>query len=220
MFCDERVVPLHRDVIFLKYYNKRLYEDALGKFPFSPTLRLAFSFYLFDTMHSVQSSLVELDTIDQNKVSLNQQLTIFRYKDMIEAYIAAESEDGKVMYTQLTNIVEFERLMDECQKAIESVCSLQIEFWGQISAPTPDLNVVNDMGKKIFDQTQKAADLWNRLCAINSNHSKALNLYGTYMLEIKNNNQLGAELVQKYAIALTLHLIERRRTATRSRLTK
>ena len=188
----------HRDGIFLRYYNKRLYEDALCKFPSSSALRLAFSFYLFDTMRNEQSALAELDSIDPRKISLKQQLTVFRYKDMIATHIASEAEEGKGMYMQLTNIVEFERLLEECQKMIENICNVQIEFWAQIAAQVPDLNILHDLGCRIFEHTQKAAELWEKICRINSNHSKALSLYGSYMLEIKNNNQLGAEMLQKY----------------------
>lgn len=53
------------------------------------------------------------------------------------------------MYPELTNVIEFERLFAEMQKAIEKVCNLQVEFWIHLATVVPDLNILNELGKKI-----------------------------------------------------------------------
>ena len=39
----------------------------------------------------------------------------------------------------------------EMQKAVEKVCNLQVEFWTHLTSVVPDLNTLNDLGKKIYD---------------------------------------------------------------------
>ena len=148
-------------------------------------------------MRNVHAALVELNIAGKKKPSLQQQFTIYRYKYVIENHIKVESLQAKDIYTQLTNVTEFEKLLGECQKAIEKVCNFQIEFWSQIANQLPDLNILHDLGNKIYDATQETEDFWNKLCKINSNYSKALNLYGNYMVEIKNHSQVGYELLEK-----------------------
>ncbi len=197
---DQRAVAgYHKDAIFLSHFTKRLYEDALNKFINSPFIHIAFAYYLFETMKNVHAALVELNIAAKKKPSLQQQFTIFRYKSAIENHIKAESTQAKDIYMQLTNVTEFERLLGDCQKAIEKVCNFQIEFWSQIANQLPDLNILHDLGNKIYDATKEAEDFWSKLCKINSNYAKALNLYGNYMIEIKNHNQVGYELLEKYA---------------------
>jgi len=195
---SKRDMGYHKDPIFLNHFNKRLFEDSLNKFINSPLLHIAFSYYLFDTMKNVHAALVELNIAAKKKPSLHQQFTMFRYKSSIENHIKAESTQAKDIYLQLTNVTEFERLLGECQKTIEKVCNFQIEFWSQIANQLPDLNILHDLGNKIYDATKEAEDFWNKLSKINANYAKALTLYGNYMIEIKNHNQVGYELLEKY----------------------
>jgi len=194
---SQRNVGYHKDLIFLNHLNKRLYEDALNKFINSPRLHIAFSFFLFDCMKNVHGSLIELDIASKKKPSLQQQFTIFRNKDTIENYIKGESNQAKDIYNQLTNVIEFERLFVECQRAIERVCSHQIEFWTQLNGTMPDMNLLHDFATKIYDGTREAEDYWAKLCKINANYPKALTVYGNYMSQVKNNDQLGYELLDK-----------------------
>ena len=60
------------------------------------------------------------------------------------------------MYPELTNVIEFERLFGEMQKAIEKVCNLEVEFWTHLTTVVPDLNILNDLGKKIYVAAQEA----------------------------------------------------------------
>lgn len=197
MKFSKRTVGYHRDITFLNHFCKRMFEDALGKFLNSALLHIAFSYYLFDTMKNIHASLVDLNFGSKKKPTLLQQFAIFRQKKFIESYIKAEANQSKDIYRQLTNVIEFEKLLNDCQKAIEGVCNLQIEFWTQIANQIPDLNIMHDLGKKIYDETVQADDFWQKLCKINPNYSKALNLYGNYMLEIKNHNQIGYEMLEK-----------------------
>ena len=191
------VVGYHKNPIFLNHFAKRLYEDALVKFMNSPLLSIAFAHYLFETMRNVHAALVQLGVSSKAKPSLQQQFAIYRAKNSIENFIKTESSQAKDIYTQLTNVIEFERLVSECQKAIERVCNFQIEFWSQLANQMPDLNILHDLGKKIYESTQEAEEFWNQLCKINANYSKALTLYGNYMVKIKNHGQIGYELLEK-----------------------
>ncbi len=194
----------HKDNIFLNHLNKRLYEDALNKFINSPRLHIAFSFFLFDTMRNVHAALVDLSIASKKKPSIQQQFTIFRNRDTIESFIKSETTQAKDIYNQLTNVIEFERLFIECQKAIERVCSFQIEFWTQLGNSMPDMNLLHDFSTKIFDGTREADDYWANLCKVNQNYAKALTLYGNYMSQVKNNEQLGYELLDKYSAGCDL----------------
>jgi hypothetical protein len=60
-----------------------------------------------------------------------------------------------------------------------------------------DLNVLNQLSKKIYSSSKEVEELWAKLSKINPNYTKALNLYGWYLVDIKNNNQLGHEILEK-----------------------
>ena len=86
-FSDRNRNSPHSDEVFLNHFIKRLYEDALNKFINSPSIHIAFAFYLFKVMKNIHASLVELNIAIKKKPSLQQQFTIFRYKNIIEEFI-------------------------------------------------------------------------------------------------------------------------------------
>ena len=79
------------------------------------------------------------------------------------------------------------------EKSIEKVCTLQVEFWTHLTTVVPDLNFLDETGLKIHNAAQQADHYFAKLSKINSNHQVALDLYGRYMIEIRNHMQLGLQ---------------------------
>ena len=50
-----------------------------------------------------------------------------------------------------------------------------------------DLNVLHKLGLNIINQTKKIAELWDQLKRINPHYPKALDTYGCYLSQIKND---------------------------------
>lgn len=194
---SHRTASFHKDYVFLYHLNKQLYEDALNKFANSTRLHIDYSYFLYNSMRNIHAALMELDAAIKKKPSIYQQFTIFRIKDLIENFAKEEAVKGKEAYHELTNVIEFERLLAECQKTVEQVCNQQIEFWTQLNSQLPDMNVLHDLAGKIFDGTREGERLWIELCKINSNYPRALRMYGEYLSLVKNNEQQGCELIDK-----------------------
>lgn len=187
----------HKDSTFLKYFNKKLFEDYVSKFSNSPLLHVKLAHFLFETMRNVHAALLELDLAERKKPSLKQQFAIYREKSAIEFFIRQEATQSEDAYVQLINVIEFELLLESCQKAIEVTTNYQIEFWMQVSNQLPDLNILNDLVDKNHTAAMEVDKLWGQLCAINPLYPKALQIYGNYMIEIKNHNQIGSDLLEK-----------------------
>lgn len=83
------------------------------------------------------------------------------------------------------------------QRAIEQVCNFQVEFWSQLTTAIPDLNVLNDLGNKIYSAAEKADYFWNELRHINPSYPAALQHYGEYLSLIRNNPQVGKQFIDK-----------------------
>ena len=177
----------HQDEIFLKHFIMRLYEEALNKFINSPSIHIAFSFYQYKVMKNIHASIIELTIAQKKKPSIQYQFTIFRYKNIIEELIKQDHIDHKHVYPELSNVIEFERLFAEMNRAMEKVCNIQVEFWTHLTTVVPDLNILNDLGKKASEAAQEVDMFWNMLCKINPNYINALNIYGEYLRDIRNH---------------------------------
>ncbi len=59
------------------------------------------------------------------------------------------------------------------------------------------MNVLNELGKKIYLAAEEVDRLWGALCAINPHYQHALTLYGEYMKDIRNHEHIGTALIEK-----------------------
>lgn len=183
--------------ILLRHLIKEKFELLTDLFSNSPSSRIYFGTYLLNEIQNVHAALIEFGGATKRKPTLQQQLTIYRKKSEIEESLKGIAVKGKGEYRHLTDVLRFEELLGDCKGAIERVVNLQGEFWAQVGNQTPDLNVMHGLRKKIFEANKRAGEYWNALCEINPNYSKALNLYGTYMVEIRNHNQIGYKLIER-----------------------
>lgn len=182
------------DPVFLKYFIKQIYEDALGKFIKSPLLHVSFAGYLFQVMKNNHAAAIELNTAMKKKPSLRQEFAIFKLRFEIERQIRLEAKEN---YSQLTNVVKFEELLKDCHMTIERVANTQIEFWAQVCNQRPDFDVLDNFANRIYNDSVVADKLWRQLLKINPSYPEALNLYGNYLIEVKNHSQAGLELLER-----------------------
>jgi GTP1/Obg family GTP-binding protein len=94
-------------------------------------------------------------------------------------------------------VIEFERLFGEMQRAIEKVCNIQVEFWTHLTTVVPDLNILNDLGKRAYEASEEVDQFWNMLCKINPNYPNALNIYGEYLKDIRNHHAHGNQYIER-----------------------
>ena len=148
-------------------------------------------------MKNIHAALTEINLASKLKPSFQQQFSIYKCNAYIEDMLSIQDQNTKDIYSKLTSVIEFEILLNECQRFIEQISNFQIEFWSQLGNSLPDLNILNELSKKIFDSSERAAELWKKIIAINNNYSKALSLYGTYLVDIKHSLQAGYELLEQ-----------------------
>ena len=61
----------------------------------------------------------------------------------------------------------------------------------------PDLNILNDLGKKAYEASVEVELYWNMLCKINPQYPNALNIYGEYLRDIRNHTAHGNQYIEK-----------------------
>ena len=90
------------------------------------------------------------------------------------------------------------------------MCSLQYEFWTHLTTAVPDLNVLNDLGVRILAVVKQTETLFAALSKINANHTPVLELYGEYLIQIRNHMQLGLQYRDRaLQHSMNKHSIER-----------
>jgi hypothetical protein len=117
----------------------------------------------------------------RKKPSFQQEFTIFRYNKIIEDMLEDKHQLYITVYPELTSVIDFEATFYEMQAAMGKVCTLQSDFWLHLSTVMPDLNILKEQGKKIYQTSEEVENLWGKLILINPDYKAALQLYGEYL---------------------------------------
>jgi len=174
-----------------------MYDQGIKKFPNANALRISYSFFLLEKMHSKQQALQELTQAEQNRPSVDEQFIIFRYKKLIEDEIAESQNEGQGGLDVVSE-VSFQNNLRNLQANIEKSALLHMEFWSQLSEDNPDLAKLSDIGSKINSSVQYVEDNWIKLLKVNASNAKSMRLYGKYLIEIINDKEAGDALLEKY----------------------
>jgi len=190
---DESLNEKYAILIQLLY---KMYDQGIKKFPNANALRISYSFFLLEKMHSKQQALQELTQAEQNRPSVDEQFVIFRYKKLIEDEIAESQNEGQGGLDVVSE-VSFQNNLRNLQANIEKSALLHMEFWSQLSEDNPDLAKLSDIGSKINSSVQYVEDNWFKLLKVNANNAKSMRLYGKYLIEIINDKETGDSLLEK-----------------------
>ena len=97
----------------------------------------------------------------------------------------------------VTIVITFESLHAKLSKELEKSANDHIEFWSHLDSQMVDLNVLHKLGLNIINNTKRINEFWSQLIRINPNYPKALQIYGNYLVQIKNDNTEGEEFLMK-----------------------
>ncbi len=192
---DPNIKEKEAIIVYLVY---QIYTQGMKKFSGNTTLRIAYAFFLLDKMHSKQQALQELIDVEQKNPSLDEQFIIYRYKKIIEDDIAeSQQNEQKGGGLDVVNEMSFQNLLRMCQAYIEAAALLHLEFWSQLSEDQPDLAKLADIGNKITLAIKVVEDQWQKLMKINPNNTKAMRLFGEFLIEIVHDRERGEEILEK-----------------------
>ena len=104
---------------------------------------------------------------------------------------------GKQTFAELdvTIVITFESLFAKLNKEIEKSANDHIEFWSHLDSQMVDLNILHKLGLNIITNTKRINEIWHQLTKINSHYPKALQIYGNYLVQIKNDNTEGEDFL-------------------------
>jgi len=192
----------NEDTLFLKYLIRKLYEDALFHHENSECLHLSFAMFLFDYMRNRHMAFYQLSLVDKAKPSLPMQFAVFRERKVLDEDIQKQHlhRSGKRRLTNtvdITQVLKFDRYCLDFQSIIEKTSLAYIDFWNRLSEAQPEIKKLDSCGTKLEERLHELNILWAKMNKINPNSVKLLTMYALFLVNVKNCDQEGAELLSK-----------------------
>lgn len=94
-------------------------------------------------------------------------------------------------------IVHFQNRFVNFQTVIEKSVNLHLEFWRELLEENPDIQKLQNLGSKITNTVEEAADIFKKLNEMNPNHVRCLDIYGNYLKDIVNDDVEGQRILEK-----------------------
>jgi len=207
------------DPIMFRHLLAGIYFLYTENYNTTAALHINYSHYLLAYIGNIHMAMSELRAAEKLERTLQQSFTIFRNKRFIESFLkgkykSKETGSSKQILENLdaTLVITFESLFAELKKSIERSTKEHIEFWSHLDSLLTDTNVLHQIGLNIIDYTKETQEIWNKLVKTNANHPKALLSYGSYLSCIKNDDEEGAEYLDKVNMLMRCDALNRHET--------
>ena len=119
---------------------KEMLVDALEKFPKSSRLHLLYAYIQREKLHNKFKALFEMMITEDNKPSLEEEFSIYRYKNLIEEeMIENDTRNSESKGVDVNIIVHFQNRFVQFQSVIEKAVELHLDFWRELLENNPDI---------------------------------------------------------------------------------
>lgn len=103
---------------------------------------------------------------------------------------AEESHSRGTNKLDVTSYIEFERNMSEAEYYAKQTCIMQIYFWDELLKSNPSFEELERLSQEVDLNFKKANHHFRQMLQINDSNPKALRAYGSFLLDISNDQVL------------------------------
>ncbi|CAD8089671.1 unnamed protein product [Paramecium primaurelia] len=177
---------------------KSIISDALDRYPKCPRLHLLNSYIHHEKLKNKFKALFELMITEENKPNLQEEFSIYRYKNLIEEeMIENDMRTSENKGVDVNIIVVFQNKFVNFLSSIEKSVTLHMEFWRELLEENPDIQKLQSLGSKITNTVESTSDFYKKLQEMNQNHIKCLQVYGNFLKDIVNDDVEGQRILEK-----------------------
>ncbi|KAM3130308.1 hypothetical protein pb186bvf_017604 [Paramecium bursaria] len=177
---------------------KSIISDALDRYPKCPRLHLLNSYVHHEKLKNKFKALFELMITEENKPNMQEEFSIYRYKNLIEEEM--QENDQRAQENKgidVNMMVIFQNKFVTFLGSIEKSVTLHMEFWRELLEENPDIQKLQSLGSKITNTVESTNDFFKVLNDMNPNHIKCLQIYGKFLKEIVNDDVEGQRILEK-----------------------
>jgi PAS domain S-box-containing protein len=179
-------------------FVRSVIDDGIEKFPKTPRLHMAHAFISHEKLKNKYKALFELMKTEENKPNIQEEFSIYRYKNLIEEeMVEYDLRSTETKGIDVNVIVHFQNKYVQFQSAIEKSVSLHLDFWRELLEDSPDIQKLQSLGSKITNHVEITTEQFKKLTEMNANHIRCLQIYGNFLKDIVNDDVEGQRILEK-----------------------
>ena len=182
----EQIISLGDNARIIRYFSEAYDKTRFGK---DPAMILWLTNFCYFEMEDENLARIKLgtETIESNRIDIEFQ--IYRLKQIFLFLGADHHED--------ISFLKFRTSLDKLKKDDEILCTALMEFLRSIQSGAESTSTMNEVVRKISDLLISTTSQYEDLIRSYPKSSVVLNLYGTFLDNILNQNQKAADILRK-----------------------
>ena len=182
----EHLVSLGDNVRIIRYFAEAYDKTRFGK---DPAMILWLTNFCYFEMEDENLARIKLgtETIESNRIDIEFQ--IYRLKQIFLFLGADHHED--------ISFLKFRTNLDKLKKDDEILCTALMEFLRNVQNGAESKSSLNELVKKISDLLKSITGQYEDLICSYPKSSVVLNLYGTFLDNILNQNEKAADMIRR-----------------------
>ena len=107
------------------------------------------------------------------------------------------ANEFSVTYLEEVDFIKFRTSYDAALNDDKNTCTLQLEFWRELSFDKPNIKNIEKIGCRLQASLKSCKKSLRKVAETYPHSQMALQLFGTFLLEVYNNTTKGNELISK-----------------------
>lgn len=181
---------------FINSYINNLYIEYIDYFPKSPTIRVSYAFFLVNYMNNIALAKIQIIIALLFKPSYREQFSLYRlYKSIEDNYINSDYYDNENL--DIASSIIFNQYFDEFKEMLLKINYLYINLWMSMIKDEISIKKIKENGFNILGLTLKLFSIFNKMQQIKPKDKESLQLFGYFLIDILNENELGHNYLDK-----------------------
>ena len=177
--------------VFLLQHCEYVFQNSISKFPLETKLRIFYAFFLISRLNKKKQASNELIIASNYPMSFEDEFIIFRYKKILEEYIASDGDDDENL--DMVSNLEYTNYYKSFKNSIMKVSSLYIDFWTLLLNPNQDIHEdlthLNDYGAEINKLVEDINISFDKMQKFKVNDPEVINYYSDFLNDILNDKE-------------------------------
>jgi len=158
---------------------------------------ISFVHFLVNFSKEPTLAIKYLTNAKSSKQSIQQSFFIYKYEMILEDICKNRVALNDMGSINVLNVLKYEKYQKIFSELLEQSALMYNQYWSSLLDESPNMTKVCEVGFKVLNLENNIEKYWKKIQTICSNNPKDLVLYGNYLRQICNDNELAIQINEK-----------------------
>ena len=192
---NKEKIPFDDENKYLINFIDDLFIKYLSIFPNIKEIRILYCYFSFEYLKKINVAKINMLTVVSGSPNVYHEFALFRLMKFIEEEYLNFEDD--LLTVDIASTIMYDHYFKIFQNSIFKMGLNYLEFWNIFIQEELNMKLIKNVGFELISLIQQVLDLYEKMNSISPNKCETLRLYGQFLIDILNEQQLGSNIVDK-----------------------